>query len=820
MAINKKLIHFKLKSTFESELEAGNILDTSIVFIQDANLIWTHGTYYCLPKDEILISEGTEPTDGQEIWIDLSEDSTVFAVEEAPKDGKQYVRENGKWVEIPITDLSNYLAKDNTEEYTPTSNYNPATKKYVDDNKGVEEAPNDGKAYIRKNESWVEHQEQEVYVGTTEPSIDCDIWINPEDGTMKYKKEDGSWEEIAGGGGIGEITETVKVNLTSNQSNPNSDLTGVEITVKYLGLTKKANWEGSELTFNIPHSTEYTIKAAAVEGYSTPADQSFTAVMGETRNVSVVYNTTIVTVNKAYNQTSGLGASCTAVVKYDSTQKTLSFNNADTSKTIKIPTGKSYTITFSAVEGYKTPEVISQQASGASQSVTGTYKAEVVTITVTTSDSTSANGQKVTVTISNTPTEYTWNGEAIVLKVPFDSSYSVAADQKANYSTPSTQSYTADRVNRDITLNYVYAPAIGTIFKDSDGANTLEQNGGTDTSWIKGKRCLVKKTSSGVAICYLDENNSELFHDGTTAASLDRSMGQWMTDVPEYYFNVDESTSGVHALQVSQFQQDGWKQSRRVLVGVTEAVSDGGKLWSMKGGNSTRSLTSKSFHNLAIALGSGFDIIDYETHCKIAHLFYAKYANRNPQEMSQFGYGESSYIRTIGTTSSLGNNDGKTSTQISFLGIEDFYGGKYEWMSGIHSNGSIYYIYDGFEPDAVPTASYRTVDVGGSARSGYISKVYWGEHGDMIPTEVSASSTTHYCDWGRVAASGWRVAWRSYYSADAYGGVACFYAGYDSGRSDAAIGSRIQYRGSIQVIEDPAEFKSLPLGWSLTPDSP
>lgn len=133
MAINKKLIHFKLKSTFESELEAGNILDTSIVFIQDANLIWTHGTYYCLPKDEILISEGIEPTDGQEIWIDLSEDSTVFAVEEAPKDGKQYVRENGKWVEIPIIDLSNYLAKDNTEEYTLTSDYNPAIKKYVDD---------------------------------------------------------------------------------------------------------------------------------------------------------------------------------------------------------------------------------------------------------------------------------------------------------------------------------------------------------------------------------------------------------------------------------------------------------------------------------------------------------------------------------------------------------------------------------------------------------------------------------------------------------------------------------------------------------------
>lgn len=32
--------------------------------------------------------------------------------------------------------LSNAMRKDNTEEYTPTGDYNPATKKYVDDNKG------------------------------------------------------------------------------------------------------------------------------------------------------------------------------------------------------------------------------------------------------------------------------------------------------------------------------------------------------------------------------------------------------------------------------------------------------------------------------------------------------------------------------------------------------------------------------------------------------------------------------------------------------------------------------------------------------------
>lgn len=348
-----------------------------------------------------------------------------------------------------------------------------------------------------------------------------------------------------------------------------------------------------------------------------------------------------------------------------------------------------------------------------------------------------------------------------------------------------------------------------------------------DKSWIKGRRCLVKKTDTGVAICYLDENNSELFHDGVTPAQLDGSMGQWMTDIPSYRYShkggeydVNSIQNLVHEITLTHNDSDDniteWGDAglfRRCLVGVTEAVNIDSKLWSKKGGQSTGRLTSVVFHNYATALGSGFDIIDYETYCKIAHLFYAKYANRNPQAMDQFGTGEASCTRSIGTTSSLGNNDGKTSTQISFLGIEDFYGDKEEWMGGIHSNGSTYYIYDGFEPEAVPTASYRTIDVGGTTRGGYISKVYWGEHGDMILTEASASSTTHYCDWGVVADSGWRVAMHSGNFSGDDGGVASFFAANGSGYSNYTAGSRIQYRGPIQVIEDPAEFIALPVGF-------
>lgn len=46
MALNKKLIHFKKREFFDRELANGNVLDTSICFIQDETLIYTHGTFY------------------------------------------------------------------------------------------------------------------------------------------------------------------------------------------------------------------------------------------------------------------------------------------------------------------------------------------------------------------------------------------------------------------------------------------------------------------------------------------------------------------------------------------------------------------------------------------------------------------------------------------------------------------------------------------------------------------------------------------------------------------------------------------------------
>lgn len=344
-----------------------------------------------------------------------------------------------------------------------------------------------------------------------------------------------------------------------------------------------------------------------------------------------------------------------------------------------------------------------------------------------------------------------------------------------------------------------------------------------DISWVKGRRCLVKKTAKGVAICYLDENNSELFHDGTTQAKLDGSMGQWMTDLPEFSYSCTEGESDWVKLHISK-EPNLENKSRRVLVGVTEAVNRNGKLWSCKYSlGSTNSLTSTGnlefqvFHNYANALGEGFDIVDYETHCKVAYMFMTKYKSKDPQGMEQFGTGSNSYNRVIGTTSTLGNNDGHTNTQIAIFGIEDWYGCKYEFMGGINydNNKGVYYIYDGLELGEVSTVPYRTVaDRGINSQSGFISRMEWGDHADLIPIETSGSSKYFYSDYCDIGNYGEFLAYRSGYYGDSEGnGLFYFIVHSRFDDNDSSKGSRIQYRGEIEVIEDPQEFINLPVGF-------
>ena len=62
-------IYAKKKSLFTKELEAGNVLDEAIVFIEDTKEIWNHGTYFdCSTTDfDQVLSNYVDKTTGQTI---------------------------------------------------------------------------------------------------------------------------------------------------------------------------------------------------------------------------------------------------------------------------------------------------------------------------------------------------------------------------------------------------------------------------------------------------------------------------------------------------------------------------------------------------------------------------------------------------------------------------------------------------------------------------------------------------------------------------------------------------------------------------------
>lgn len=80
-----------------------------------------------------FMAVGTEAPYDYYAWVngEWVSQGKIGSIDEAPTDGKAYGRKNGNWAEVP--EKSDVLTKTNSESFTPTGDYQPATKKYVDD---------------------------------------------------------------------------------------------------------------------------------------------------------------------------------------------------------------------------------------------------------------------------------------------------------------------------------------------------------------------------------------------------------------------------------------------------------------------------------------------------------------------------------------------------------------------------------------------------------------------------------------------------------------------------------------------------------------
>lgn len=182
--------------------------------------------------------------------------------------------------------------------------------------------------------------------------------------------------------------EVVNLTLTTNQATHDA-LVGKVVHVKYATEDEQYTWEGETLTIKIPKYAAYTVELPEVEGYRKPGNFGYTAVGGNTRNITVSYDTELLTVT----------VSC-EVASVDLTGQQVTINGvvyqtpSDRTIVVKIPFGKAYDIVASARAGFDTPKKLSFTSGQATRNVSLVYKKIILGVFILGTDGTLYSAEK------------------------------------------------------------------------------------------------------------------------------------------------------------------------------------------------------------------------------------------------------------------------------------------------------------------------------------------------------------------------------------------------------------------------------------------
>lgn len=352
----------------------------------------------------------------------------------------------------------------------------------------------------------------------------------------------------------------------------------------------------------------------------------------------------------------------------------------------------------------------------------------------------------------------------------------------------------------------------------------------------KFKRCIAKPYGDDAAlISYLNETNGNKWPDGSAVEIATSRKENRMVHFPKYYHKTIERSPGIWRTYISEQQIDSdYIEEPERLVGSFEAYkSDDSVLCSISGVESTHSQTIATFVTQAKANGSMWGIQDYRIHATIARMFCAYYKTTNISTSNssipcsggtkRYNYG------ITGATIPLGNKDGKVAVtndtgyySTSFLGLEDCYYSKWEFVQGINILKGKYVVYDGgsfpdkdvAELEAAGATNIRVVGyepnpAATAAYNGWTKAVAQGKYGDVVPTAHGGSETTYYSDYSWFNPTGNRIFLRSGGSGL---GSRCgvFLAVADNASSDSwtGIGARLAFYGKIVVV-DSDTFKKM-----------
>ena len=416
----------------------------------------------------------------------------------------------------------------------------------------------------------------------------------------------------------------------------------------------------------------------------------------------------------------------------------------------------------------------------------------------------------------------------------------------AQYNTLSGESYLFGTYNavwycNQIVTNNNLEDTLAYWYENNENASSTTCLTGGNRNVIeslrsKFKRCIAKPYGDDAAlISYCNEENSANWPDGS-AIDIDLSRKEnRMVYFPKYYHKTVERSPGIWRTYISEQQIDSdYIEEPEMLLSTFEAYTNtDGTLMSVWGVASTASQTMATFVSQAKSNGPLWSIGDYRSHATIARMFCAYYKTTNISTSNsaipcsggtkRYNYG------VTGATITLGNRDGKKATtndtsyySTNFLGLEDCYYSKWEFVQGINILKGKYVVYDGgsfpdkdvAELEAAGATNIRVVgyEPNPAATDGYngwTKAVAQGKYGDVVPTAHGGSETTYYSDYSWFNPTGNGIFLRSGSSVlGSRCGVFLAIANNASSHSWSALGARLAFYGKIVVV-DSDTFKKM-----------
>lgn len=352
----------------------------------------------------------------------------------------------------------------------------------------------------------------------------------------------------------------------------------------------------------------------------------------------------------------------------------------------------------------------------------------------------------------------------------------------------------------------------------------------------KFKRCIAKPYGDDAAlISYCSETDSSKWPDNSTVEIAFARKENRMVHFPKYYHKTIERSPGVWRTYISEIQIDNdyIEEPEMLLSSFEAAVSEGSFLSSGAGYVSTASQTLATFVSQAKVNGPLWGIGDYRSHATIARMFCAYYGTTNISTSNSAipcSGGTKRYDHGLtGATVPLGNADGKVAVtndtgyySTNFLGLEDCYYSKWEFVQGINILKGKYVVYDGGSfPDKdvaeleaagatnIRVAGYEPNPAATGTYNGWIKAVAQGKYGDVVPTAHGGSETTYYSDYSWFNPTANRIFLRSGRSDNgSLCGVFLANANYASSLSWEYLGARLAFYGKIIVV-DSDTFKKM-----------